>query len=231
MAKPRAKRTNKTAPASDPPVQQAPQPAEVSAPVQAKIDAVKAFLATEMKRSDSLLERDRELVSIPELDLVGVVMTLHFHYQLDNAETHASLDDVWDAVTARFRKPVVKGGEDVEYLTLDLRIPTPLEKRIKEKIAYHGLDDARLLEVEMEMCARRNRAQSRRPLGRDDWGLDLLREEMKSDGKGLWRELCEQGWYGAGEVARKVDAGRMRGEDEVERGRRGVCPKAMVELV
>lgn len=215
------KRTKKiAAPVSPPsPLQPLPLPAEVTAPVQAKVDAVKRFRDAEMAHEDSMLERDpknAKLVSIPELDLVGVVMTLHYHYQLPAAATEASLADIEDAITARFAKPVRASGVDVEWVTLDLSKPTTLEQRIKDKIANHGLEDVSLLELEMELCARRNAVAVYK------WEA----EKIMQTGDFL-NKLVEVGWYG---MRGKVERQLMGGERK-EKGRRGVCPEPAVEIL
>ena len=215
-AKPRqTKRTKKVA--DEPPPPPIPSPVEVTVPVQMKIDAVKKFISTEMAREISMLERDPNnpnLVSIPELDLLGIIMTLYFHFQLGSAETAASISDVEDAITERFKAPLLTAG-DVDWVTLNIATPTSLDKRIKEKTQHHGLDEVSLLEVEMELSARRNRAA----MGMYEWEA----EKAMKTGE-LLSQIIEVGWD---EMRRRIDVARMKGSevDGREEGRKGVCPK------
>lgn len=218
-AKPRqTKRTKKVA--AEPPPPPAPSPVEVNAAVQAKIDAVKQFRNTEMAHEDSMLQRDAhdsKLVSIPYIDLVGVVMTMHFHYGLPAAaDADACIADIEQAITNYYKAPLLTAG-DVDWITLNFAIPTKLDTRIKEKIAHHGLDEVNLLEVEMELCQRKNRAQK----GCYQWEA----EKVMQTGDFLLK-LVEVGWD---EMHRKVEAQLMK-EDGREWEKKGVCPAAAVEV-
>lgn len=207
-------------PAGEPPAPLAPSsPMEVSPAVQAKIDAVKRFVATEMAHGTSLLQRDPQdskLVTIPELDLLGVIMTLYFHYELGLAEMDASISELEEAITQRFKAPLLTAG-DVDWVTVNLATPTKLETRIREKIAHHGLEAVSLLEVEMELHARRNRARA---------GMYQWEAEKVTQTGDLLKQLVEVGWQG---TRRKVEAELMRGDGR-EEGRVGVCPRPAVQV-
>lgn len=223
-AKPRQPRRTKKAAAAVEPLPQPPSPVKVTFPVQHKIDAVKRFLNVEMVHEDSKLKRDADntrLITIPELDLLGVVMTLYFHWQMGSAETEASVSDLAEAIKSTLKAPIGTYG-DVDWMVVDLDIPTALEQRIKEKIAHHGLEDVSLLEVEMELCARRNIIRA---------GLYRWEAERIMRTGDFLRELVEDRWYGQGPIQRQTDALRMRGLDEKEIEKRGVCPAPVVEIV
>lgn len=147
-------------------------------------------------------------------------MTMYFHYQLGHAETEASLSDVEEAITDRSRAPLLLAG-DVDWVSLDLAIPTAFETRIKEKIAHHGLDDVSLLEAEIELCARQHRAQN----DVYQWEAEIILR--KGDYLKDLVELVEDGLR----RKREVESLKRADTDGREEGRIGVCPKPAVEVV
>lgn len=219
--KPRqTKRTKKTA-AEPPPPPPSPGLVELTSPVQAKIKAVKQFVSTEMAHENSMLLRcDPESprrVSLPFLDLVGVIQVLYFHYQLGPATDGQITADVEEVAAEYFKKPVCMYG-DVDWVTVDLDVATKLEQRIKEKIDGHGLEGVSLLEVEMELCARRNRARARLY----EWEADRGEEVDESSSQAA-AGSCEG-------MARKVEMELMKGQRGGEMGRHGVCPAPAIEV-
>ena len=108
-----------------------------------------------------MLERDpdnKDLISIPETALQGAITSIRLHYELDASEDVPELD-VEEAVVSRFKRRVGIDTTDVEWVTIDTSKQTKLETAIKEKTARHGLEDANVLAIELEINNREHLKQ------------------------------------------------------------------------
>lgn len=130
------------------------EPATLTAPINtalaAKVKLVKSFLACNF---DTALERDpkhKNLVVVPSSLLAGAMRTMCAHYQIGCVDD-ARYSDVGEAFIDISKRLDGTDAVEVDYFTVDVTAETVLEKQVKEKIADYGLQDVRLLEVELEM--------------------------------------------------------------------------------
>ena len=132
-------------------------PAEVSKPVANKIVQVHNFINThpELKLDrNSNSDANQDLLTIPELDLTGILSTMYWHYELD-AQPETPLSDIADAILSRSQQKLGTDKVLAHVVTIDVAKMTKLEDGIHEKIVRHGLDDMNLLKIEIEIYRER----------------------------------------------------------------------------
>ena len=130
-----------------------PPPALINEAVARKLGEVHAFIVNE---EESKLDRDpdhKDLITMPEEELVGAVMTMRIHYEVGHQQ-EASVSDVDETIVNRFKRPIGWSEEDHDWVTINIPNSTKFEEGIQKKIARHGLDDVSLLEIELELRKR-----------------------------------------------------------------------------
>ncbi|KAK5175700.1 uncharacterized protein LTR77_000839 [Saxophila tyrrhenica] len=147
---PRAPRTRKSKAApSTPP---APAPVKLSLPLLNKIRQVHAFLA---RRAGVTLECDSEnknLISVPQLDLVGAIERMWWHWETFDEE-FSGIETVREAIVDdTIQRMVGDGVEKFGWVTIDIDVHSAFERRIKEKIpGWYGLEAINLVAVELRL--------------------------------------------------------------------------------
>ena len=132
-------------------------PAQVSKPVANKIVQLHNYINThpELKLDrDSNSDGNQDLLTIPELDLTGILSIMYWHYEI-GTQPETPLSDVEDAIVNRSQQELGTDKVLADVVTIDVAKMTKLEDTIHEKIVRHGLDDMNLLKVEIEIYKER----------------------------------------------------------------------------
>ncbi|KAI7477372.1 hypothetical protein KC357_g4549 [Hortaea werneckii] len=127
-------------------------PNHLSYNVRCKIRRVQDFADNTSHTTLTRFSDNANIIHIPERNLLGTLMRLYADYELGAAES-ASLDQVEEAITARFTAPVGQQQRETQYnwVKFDTNVQTTLEKEIQAKVAGYGLERVNLIEMEMEM--------------------------------------------------------------------------------
>ena len=179
-------------------------PAEINIAVGNKVLQVQNFVQSTAEEA-TILDRDpqnRDLLFIPELNLLSAVMRTRLHYEI-GPRHEASIDDIEEALVKRYKQDLGQ-TKDVDWVTIDISKTSRFEERILEKIARHGLDDVSLLEVELEM-QKRDQLKTAGVIEDEEIGwcakrflrdFELIWDRVKSRESGVGSDLKEVGCQG-----------------------------------
>lgn len=151
--KPRSKKAAVIEPTTPPP----PKPKRINKIVRAKVESILDFVNT-TDPSDTVLERsDTEtpsLITITKSHLISTLMSLRADYELGDPMWADLSTDIPEAVVRTFSAPNGTWNVETEWVVVDVSIKTDIEKQVEVKVEGWGLEDVRLLEVEMEVVGR-----------------------------------------------------------------------------
>ncbi|KAI6790491.1 hypothetical protein KC363_g1229 [Hortaea werneckii] len=225
-----------------------PPPNQLSYTVRCKIRRVQDFADNTLHTTLTRSLDNSNIIHIPERNLLGTLMRLNVDYELGAAES-ASLDQVEEAITARFTAPVGQQHRETQYnwVKFDANVQTTLEKEIQTKVAGYGLERINLIEMEMEMM---NYELLERVKWVDHQGFSFsapftavsaaVAERQQAQTQGVssaedMQEFYEETWQKVqNHLAQAELVKKVREADSMEQekwSRKGVCPAPLADSV
>lgn len=126
-------------------------PAPINQQVANKVKQILTFIKVE-DECESRLERDqdnRDLISVPYSSLISAIMRMQAQYEISQS-LESCISDIQDVVVQYFKRNFGP-TPDIDWVTFDASKTSTFEHTIQQKIAWHGLEDVNLLEIELEM--------------------------------------------------------------------------------
>ncbi|EME89579.1 uncharacterized protein MYCFIDRAFT_193465 [Pseudocercospora fijiensis CIRAD86] len=131
------------------------KPKRINKTLKSKIKTLLTYLETNPPPPLS-----RTTLEIPKPHLLAALMTMRQDYEIGDPKWADLQTDVGEAVIEEFEAPTGTLGFMTEWVVLDLRVKTEIEKMVEGKVEGWGLEDVRFLEVEVEMVGRRREGEA-----------------------------------------------------------------------
>ncbi|KAK5678958.1 hypothetical protein LTS10_008613 [Elasticomyces elasticus] len=135
-----------------------PAPAPLTPILAAKVRQVHGYLADAKGNVSSLVRNPvtSTHISVPELELNAALMRLRADYGLGDAN-EAHIADVECCILSQYLAPVLQMPNQ-SWVILDSTLRSDFLRQVQDKVVGHELDDANLLEIELEMQSQQAQA-------------------------------------------------------------------------